>query len=49
MTYNQYIKFYGLERSKETREDWLYNEWNHGRVYRYNGEFYSVATGKKVI
>lgn len=49
MTYKQYIKFYGLSDSKQTREDWIYNEWNHGRVYQYNGEFYSTTTGKKVF
>lgn len=48
MTYASYLKFYGLTESEATREDWLYNEWNHGRVYMYEGKFFSTANGKEV-
>lgn len=49
MTYPEYIKFYGLEETEATREDWIHNEWNHGRVYQHKGEFFSTTTGKKVF
>ena len=48
MKYESYLKFYGLEDTEESREDWLHNEWSHGRVYRSSGKFYSVETGKEV-
>lgn len=48
MTYKEYIKFYNLEKTNDTYLDWLCNEWHHGRVYQFEGEFYSVLTGEKV-
>lgn len=48
MTYTAYLRFYALTDNKSTREDWLYNEWIHGRVYQYEGKFYSVKTGEEV-
>lgn len=48
MKYAEYLKFYGLADTEENREDWLYNEWHHGRAYMYEGEFYSTYTGKKI-
>lgn len=48
MTYKAYLVFYNLEANAETREDWLYNEWHHGRIYMQDGKFYSTETGKEV-
>ena len=48
MSYTAYLKFYKLADSKQTREDWLFNEWQHGRVYQYNGEFFSTTTTEKI-
>lgn len=48
MTYAAYLKFYGLENTAENRENWLYNEWHHDRVYMYQGKFFSTMTGKEV-
>ena len=48
MSYEAYLDFYGLENSEETRQDWLYNEWHHGRAYKFEGEFYSTETGEKL-
>ena len=48
MTYFEYIKFYNIPKNQQTREDWLYSEWHHGRVYMYEGNFYSTATGERV-
>ena len=48
MTYTTYLKFYGLEKNKQTRENWLFNEWLHGRVYQYNGKFFSTTTGEEI-
>ena len=49
MTYTTYIRFYGLTDNKENREAWIYSQWNKGNIYKENGEFYSVETGKKVF
>jgi hypothetical protein len=48
MSYNFYLKFYGLTENEHTREDWLYHEWSHGRVYMCAGKFFSVTTGKEI-
>ena len=48
MKYNSYLKFYGLENTEENRENWLYNEWHHGRAYMYDGKFYSTETGEEI-
>ena len=48
MNYDEYLAFYRLPRSKATHNDWLYNEWHHGRAYQHEGEFYSVGTGEKL-
>ena len=48
MTYNTYLKFYGLKDTAENRENWLYSEWRHGRVYKYEDKFFSVETGKEI-
>ena len=48
MTYKTYLEFYGLTDNAENHESWLYNEWHHGRLYMYNGEFYNTYTNKKV-
>ena len=48
MTYTEYIKFYGLDETKETYINWLYNEWHHGRAYHFEGEFYRMGTGEKL-
>lgn len=48
MTYQEYLKFYGLQESKETHDDWLYNEWHLGRAYQFEGEFYRMGTNEKL-
>ena len=48
MSYNAYLKYYNLKDTEENRENWLYNEWSHGRTYMHEGKFYSVETGKEV-
>lgn len=48
MTYAAYLKFYGLKDTKDNREAWLESEWHKGRAYKYDGEYYSTATGKKL-
>lgn len=48
MKYADYLKFYGLADTEESHEDWLYNEWHHGRAYMYEGEFFSTSTGDKL-
>lgn len=48
MTYDEFLAFYKLSHTEETHIDWLYNEWYHGRAYQYKGEFYHIATGKKL-
>ena len=48
MNYNEHLAFYQVPRSKKTHDDWLYNEWYHGRAYQDEGEFYCVVTGEKI-
>jgi hypothetical protein len=48
MKYADYLKFYGLADTEESHEDWLHNEWHHGRAYMYEGQFYSTTTGEKL-
>lgn len=48
MTYAEYLNFYHLENTEDNRENWLYNDWHHGRAYLYNGTFYSTSTGEKI-
>lgn len=48
MNYNEYLAFYGLPCSMATHNDWLYNEWYHGRAYQHEGEFYSIVTGENL-
>lgn len=48
MTYATYLRFYGLKNTAENRENWLANEHIHGRVYLYNGRYYSVETGAEM-
>ena len=44
----EYLTFYDLDATDETYVDWLYTEWHHGRVYKFEGEFFDVSTGEKV-
>lgn len=48
MTYAAYLKFFNLKDTAENHESWLYSEWRKGRLYKYNGEFFSTTTGEKV-
>ena len=48
MSYNAYLKFYGLKDTDENRVDWLFSLWNKGNVYMYEGKFFDVETGKEV-
>ena len=48
MDYTTYLKFYGIKENKQSHEDWLASEWNHGRVYKYKGEYFSTTTGEKI-
>ena len=48
MTYAAYIKFFNLKDTAENYESWLASEWRKGRLYKYNGEFFSTTTGEKV-
>lgn len=48
MMYADYLKFYCLADTKESREDWLASEWSKGRLYMQDGEYYDTETGEKV-
>ena len=48
MTYGEYLRFYNLEPTAETRESWLLSLWAKGIVYRKDGKFYSTTTGKEI-
>ena len=49
MKYKAFLKLYDLKDTPQSREDWLASEWGKGRLYMYEGEYYSTATGEKVI
>jgi hypothetical protein len=48
MTYNNYLKFYGLTDTKENQEAWKYTEWNHGRAFKESDKFYDIQSGKEL-
>ena len=48
MKYADYLSFYNLEDTEENHENWLYNEWHHGRAYKYENKFFSTTTGEEI-
>ena len=48
MKYTAYLKLYGLADTAGNHDNWLASEWSKGRLYMYEGEYYSTETGKKV-
>ena len=48
MDYEQYLMFYDLADTKDSREDWLHKEWSRGNLYKEGGKFDSVETGEEV-
>lgn len=48
MNYPEYLQFYDLPETPESHDDWLYNEWRHGRAHLYDGVFYRMGTGENL-
>lgn len=48
MTYAAYLKLFNVKDTAENYDSWLASEWRKGRLYKYNGEFFSTTTGEKV-
>lgn len=49
MTYSEYLAFYGLTDSTDTRAAYLYGLWDRGIVYKDGDLWIDTWTGQEVI